>query len=361
VNHPVHLACRLGCRSALREMTSVSPNVLCEEGVVDLTTARVNRSSSTEGRGELNTDNRSTSGDSADSVDLPIVSSDNELLALLKRNDAIDLGSAMTAVAGEVQVTGTPLALIGQGDSLCVPILLELLVDKLLIAFPCPSPVAVDSLRNTLRELSRGGLTAGNFNYFVHSLIYTVLDKVGTLQRLDCESNRSVGDTQRHTMQLHKAREEVTWCREMLILVCQLLWCLPKEEVSSRSSLKAVRIIFRSLVYDSASQSYKKAANYLPQKHLNHTIKAFQQEELRSQEKQGRKYPPLETALQVLKQVARHRTLQDLCMLSVLQSVGGDARAARDLSVLPEPLRKRFHVPFQDIYDQLYSGTQASN
>jgi len=327
-------------------MRSISSKVLSEEGVVDFTAARVNRSLSTEGRGELNADDGSTSGASADSADLPIVSSDNELLALLKRSDAKDLDSARAAAAGEIQVTGTPIVLIGQGDSPCVPVLLELLVNQLFIALPRPQQVDVDSLRNTLREVSRRGMPAERFIYFVGSFYHRLLRMV---------------DTPWRARQLHEAREEVVWCREMLILVCQLLWCLPKEEVSSRNSLQVVHAIFHSLIKDSASQSYQKAASYLPQKHLNHMIGEFQQEALTLQQQHWWKRSPIETAVQVLKEVASDRTLQDLCLLPILESVRGDARAARNLSALPEPLRKRFHVPFQDLYDQLYSGTQASN
>jgi len=338
-------------------MTSAPSSVLCEEGVVDFTTARINRSPSTEGRRELNTADRSTSGASADSMDLRSVSSENELLALLKRNDAQGLDSTMTAAAAEIRVTGTPLALIGEGDSQSVPVLLGLLANQLLRTLPRPQQVAVDRLWNTLREMCRRGMPARSFVCFARSLSYTVIDKAFTWFILESEPSRSAGGTQRRPEQVHEAREEVMWCREMLILVCQLLWCLPKEEVSSTDSLKAVRIIFRLLIHISASQSYQKVASYLPQQHLRHLIETFQQEELTRRNE----HPQIETAVQVLKEVARDRKLQDLCLLSILQSVRGDARAARNLSALPEPLRERFHVPFQDLYDQLSSGTQASS
>ena len=349
MNHPVHLACRLGCRLALSGMTSISSKVLCEEGVVDFTAARVNRSPSTEGRGELNTDDGSASGASGDSVDLPIVSRDNELLALLMRNDPKGRDSAMTAAAGEIQVTGTPIGLIGQGDSPCVPVLLELLVYQLFSAPPRPQQVAMDSFMKTLREVCRSGMPSRSLCDFVRSFGHIAVVKANALHRLESWLSLSGVATQAHASQLHKVREEVMWCGEMLILVCQLLWCLPKQEVSSIISLEAVHTIFRFLTYESASQSYQKAASYLPQKHLSHMIEGFQQEALRAQQQQDKMYPSMETAVRVLKEVARDRRLQDLSMLKILESVRGDARAARNLSALPEPLRKRLHVPFQDL------------
>ena len=87
VNHPFHLACRLGWPWILHMTIWSRPDeVFCEEGIVDLSQARIQRWLSPENQDIPNPVDPSANGSPTGSTGNVSVANENELLALMGRN-----------------------------------------------------------------------------------------------------------------------------------------------------------------------------------------------------------------------------------------------------------------------------------
>jgi len=345
VNHPLHLACRLGHASALEAMGDLADEILCEEGTVDLSQARIQRWTSRETSMDPNDVCSSEPGKSLQSAVSLEASSGNELLALMTRHN-----SSVRRISYAVSpVVGTPMSFIDKEDGTCAPLLFVRPLKILSTHLEKSQPSTVEGLWSIVEELSRRGLTADEFRVCMQELHVRMRTSCLRAASLLATEEASAGTDGNG---VHK---NPIFHREVSILACQLLACVAEDRKSFAESLRALWCNLFSMAYVGEIEPFWKAASYLPKKHLPNLIIHLMWNYRFASRRDPSSHcsQDLLSGLQKIQALAGETSLERLCMLKILESVRGDAQAARNLSVLPEPLRKRFHVPFQDFYDRL--------
>ena len=345
VNHPLHLACRLGCSRILPMINLNLPDELfSEEGIVDLSQAKIQRLPFSENQEIPNPVDPSANGTPASSTGSFGVATENELLALMGRNnvtiDQISLGLTPTV--------GTCLSLTAEDDASCMTQLFMHPLNKLRTQVQ-PRSSTVEYLWKTVRNMCRRGMTVECLAVLIFFLGADVSE-----YRSIIDLNRQVPDTMEE-----EGFDWETYCSEITILACQLTACVVETTGSCTEFLEELCHLFVAMIDVAAVESVQRAASYLPRKHLPSIVRILQEQ--RQRNRVNSHFPDIyfALALNMITNMAKETNLQNLCMLKVLECVRGDARAARSLTVLPEPLRELFHVPFQDLYDKLTAGNPA--
>jgi len=346
VNHPFLLACRLGCsRILLMTSWNLPDEVFSEEGIVDLSQARLQRLPSPENQEVPHAVEPSANGFPASSTGSVCVANENELLALMGRNNVMmnQISLLLTPAVG------TCFSLTAEDDSMSVSELFMHPLHTLIYGYQQPQSSTVRCLMKTVQNLSRRGMTVACFTRLMHDLIVEA----------DCVC-RVVKHRHFPNTSEKEALSWETYSTEVTMLACQLSACVAEGTGSWAEALESLCHLFVILIDSVDVASVQKAASYLPRKHLPSIVRIFQEQRLRRRFNSSSIWDPhYALALNIFSDLAKETNLENLCMLRTLESVRGDARAARNLSVLPEPLRELFHVPFQDLYDKLTAGNQA--
>jgi len=313
---------------------------------VDLSPARIQRLTSRESGMEPNNGCSSERETSLDRGGTLAASSDNELLVLMTRNRS-SVGRISYAMS---PVVGTPMSLIDKEDRTCAPLLFDELLTKVALRLDTTQPSIVENLWSTVEDLSRRGLPADEFRVCMEKLHTHIWVSCARLKHRIGREDEAAAD--KDSNGVHKNH---VFHREVSILACQLLACVAEDTEFFAASLKALWSNLITMVYVGEIEPMQKAASYLPKKHLPSLIihlKENYREECQRDPNSNLSQDML-SGVQRIEALAGETSLERLCMLKILESVRGDARAARNLTALPEPLRERFHVPFQDLYDRL--------